>query len=240
MKPGLISAYKRAGVTPAQGRVPALDGLRFVMVFSFACFHLWQQSWLMPSFTVLGVKVALDPWLRTGYLWVDGMLLLSGFLLYLPCARAREAGKPQPGFTGFYRRRFWRIVPTYVIALLAAFFLVALPDARYRTLWEGARDWLAHLTFTHPLFVFSNLKTPLGGALWTLGVEVQFYLLFPLLARAFWRMPLLTYAAAAAVGFGYRAYAMTIPQSPMLLNQLPAFLDVYLNGFVAAAVFVRL
>ena len=88
----LIARYKGASALPPSGRVPALDGLRFIMVFSVSCFHLWQQSWLAPSFTLLGQHFSLDPWLRTGYLWVDGMLLLSGFLLFLPYARAREAG----------------------------------------------------------------------------------------------------------------------------------------------------
>ncbi|HSK68459.1 MAG TPA: acyltransferase [Candidatus Limnocylindria bacterium] len=235
-----LAAYRRAAAPGEKGRVPALDGLRFLMVFSVACFHLWQQSWLTPSFTVLGMHVSLDPWLRTGYLWVDGMLLLSGFLLYLPEARAREAGRPSPGFGGFYRRRFLRVVPTYVLALLAAFLLVALPERRYATGWEGALDWLAHLTFTHPLFHFSNVRTPLGGVLWTLGVEVQFYLLFPLAARAFRRMPAATYLGAAAAAFGFRALAMRHPETPMLINQLPAFLDVYLAGFMAASVFARL
>lgn len=220
--------------------VPALDGLRFLMVFSVAAFHLWQQSWLTPSFSWLGRFVSLDPWLRTGYLWVDGMLLLSGFLLYLPFARAREAGRQPPGFSGFYRRRFCRIVPTYVLNLLAVFLLVALPERRYADAWAALRDWTAHLTFTHPLFAFSTLGTPLNGVLWTLGVEVQFYLLFPLLARAFRRMPLVTYLGMASLAFAFRAFAAAQPSTVMLVNQLPGFLDVYANGLLAAAVFARL
>ncbi len=240
MMQGLIAAYKDKTALPAGGRVPALDGARFIMVFSVAAFHLWQQSWLTPSFTLFGLRVSLDPWLRTGYLWVDGILLLSGFLLYLPYARAREAGRRTPSFTGFYRRRFLRIFPTYLLNLLAVFFLVALPEKRYATLWEGARDWLAHLSFTHPLFPFSSVHTPLNGALWTLGVEMQFYLIFPLAARAFMRMPLAAYLGLGAAAFVFRALSLARPDTTMLVNQLPAFLDVYMNGFVAAAVFARL
>jgi peptidoglycan/LPS O-acetylase OafA/YrhL len=236
----LIARYKGASALPPSGRVPALDGLRFVMVFSVACFHLWQQSWLAPSFTLLGQNIGLDPWLRTGYLWVDGMLLLSGFLLFLPYARAREAGRAMLGFSGFYRRRFLRIFPTYALNLLIVFLLVALPERRYATIWEGLRDWLAHLSFTHPLFPFSNTGTPLNGVLWTLGVEMQFYLVFPLVARAFIKMPLASYTGLAAIAFAFRALAMGQAESPMLVNQLPAFLDIYMNGFIAAWAFARL
>lgn len=224
----------------AGGRIPPLDGFRAAFVFSVMAFHLWQQSWLTPTFTLFGHWVSLDPFLRTGYLWVDGLLLLSGFLLYLPTARAAEAGRALPGFSGFYTRRAWRIVPTYLLNLLVVFLVVALPEKRYATFWAAARDWLAHLSFTHPFFAFSSINTPLNGALWTVGVEVQFYLLFPLIARAFRRLPLVTYVLLGAVAFLFRAHAIQVAQSPMLVNQLPAFLDVYLNGFVAAMVYARL
>lgn len=236
----LIAAWHQQTAPARYGRIPALDGLRFLMVFSVVAFHLWQQSWLTPTFTVFGRFVSMDPWLRTGYLWVDGMLLLSGFLLFLPLARAREAGRAASLFKGFYTRRVKRIVPTYWLNLLVVFLVVALPEQRYATSWAAARDWLAHLSFTHPLFQFSSVHTPLNGVLWTLGVEMQFYLIFPFFARAFYRMPLFTYLAGSAIAFLFRAYAMTIPQTPMLLNQLPAFLDVYLNGMLAAMVYARL
>ncbi len=214
--------------------LPALEGIRWLMVFSVACYHYWQISWWAPEVILFGHRLRLSPWLRTGYIWVDGMLLLSGFLLFLPHAQRRVAGADHISFPGFYRRRIARIVPSYLFNLLVVFFALALPQGRYLSFWQAARDWLAHLTFTHPLFTFSNLHTPLNGVLWTLGVEVQFYLIFPLVARAFWHKPLWTYGGALAVSFGFRAYAINQPDSAMLVNQLPAFMDVYLNGFLAA------
>ena len=236
----LTTWYKTGTAQEKGGRVPPLDGLRFLMVFSVAMFHLWQQSWLFLDFTFLGVSVSLTPWLKTGYMWVDGMLLLSGFLLYLPIARAREINRAAPNLKGFYRRRAARIVPTYLLNLVIVYLLVALPENRYATAWEALRDWLAHLTFTHPLFAFSSRNTPLNGVLWTLGVEMQFYLLFPLFARAFHRMPLFTWMLLSGVAFSFRAIAFSQPDSTMLVNQLPAFLDVYANGFLAAGVFAKL
>ena len=230
----LRAAYRKHAARPRPGYLPALDGLRWLMVFSVACFHYWQQSWWAPEVRMLGARVSLDPWLRTGYIWVDGMLLLSGFLLFLPHAQRRVAGGGDIAFPGFYRRRIARIVPSYVLNLLVVFLVVALPERRYATAWQAIRDWLAHLTFTHPWFKFSNLFTPLNGVLWTLGVEVQFYLIFPLVARSFWKRPVMTYLGALAVSFGFRAWAMTQGDSAMLVNQLPAFMDVYLNGFLAA------
>ncbi len=236
----LIAAWQARSAAARSGRVPALDGLRAFFVFSVLAYHYWQRTWLTPTFTLFGQFISLDPFLRTGYLWVDGLLLLSGFLLYLPQARAKEAGRALPGFEGFYRRRLARVLPSYLLHVLLVFLLISLPGGGYPGLWPALRDLLAHLTFTHPLFPFSSMHTQINGALWTLGVEVQFYLLFPLLARAFRRMPLATWLGAAALAFLYRGFAMTRAHTPMLVNQLPGFLDVYLNGFVLAGVFARL
>lgn len=236
----LIARYRQATELHEGGEIPALHGLRAFMVFMVAAFHFWQHSWLTPVIPWFGGRLSLDPLLRTGYMWVDGMLLLSGFLCYLPYAAAKESGRPSPPVLPFYRKRVIRVVPSYLFNVLAVLFLIALPQRRYAGLWEAARDLLAHISFTHNLFWFSYADTPLNGVLWTLAVEMQFYLLFPFLARGFRRMPLLTYGLMAATAFGFRAYAASLPDNSLWFNQLPAFLDVYANGFVAASVFVSL
>ena len=236
---GLIAWYHRQ-TAAEDGHIPALDGLRAAMVLVIGAYHIWQQSWLTPYIPWFGRRISLDPLLRAGYLWVDGMLLLSGFLLYLPHAQAKEANRLSPPVLPFYRRRFARIMPTYVLNLAVVFLVVALPGRLYATPWHATRDILAHLTFTHNLFPFSYLHTPLNGVLWTLAVEVQFYVLFPLLAGAFRRMPLMTYLGMAGSAFLFRWWAAGQTDTSMLVNQLPAFLDVYANGFVAASIYASL
>lgn len=65
-------------------KIPELNGLRVLLVFIVSWYHFWQQSWLTPS---IG-SYSLDYLLRAGYMPVDGTILLSGFLLFLPYARA--------------------------------------------------------------------------------------------------------------------------------------------------------
>ncbi|MBQ7455004.1 MAG: acyltransferase [Clostridia bacterium] len=232
--------------TERGGRLPALDGARVLFVLLVGAFHIWQQSWLTPMVRVGGAFFSFDPLLRCGYIWVDAMLLLSGFLLYLPYAEAAEAGKRLPGVLSFYRRRLLRIVPSYYLCVLVVLLVVALPEGSYRgmdgqlDLWQMGRDLLAHATFTHTLFPFSYTGSPLNGALWTLGVEMQFYLLFPLLGRLFKRWPAPTWLAMAAAAFGYRAWVKTLPDTTLWFNQLPAMLDVYANGMAAAAIYSAL
>ena len=64
--------------------VQVADGLRALSVFIVAWFHIWQQSWLNPVLSIGPVRLDFNAPVRTGYMMVDMMLLLSGFLLFLP------------------------------------------------------------------------------------------------------------------------------------------------------------
>ena len=215
--------------------VAVADGLRAVSIFIVAWFHIWQQSWLTPYIQGKGFYFSLDPLVRTGYLFVDIMLLLSGFLLYLPLARGDAFD-----VKGFFVRRALRILPSYYLSVFLVLFLDALPNGAYGSAASMWQDLISHLTFTHVFFVNSYNGTHLNVVLWTLGVEVQFYLLFPLLAGAFRQKPVLTYLGMTAISFAYRALVMTGAQdTTLLVNQLAGFLDVYANGFVCAALYVR-
>ena len=116
-------------------------------------------------------------------------------------------------------------------------FIISCVRGDYLKTSDAVLDILSHLTFTHNLFYFSYFRSPLNGALWTLAVEMQFYLLFPLLARAFRKLPIVTYFAMAGAAFAFRFWAGNQEDTSLYFNQLPAFLDVYANGFVAASAF---
>ena len=169
---------------PEDSHLDVLDGFRALFILLIGWYHIWQQGWLTPVLRVSEPPVSLDFLLRSGYLWVDGLLLLSGFLLYLPYTKGASA----PPILPFYKRRLIRILPSYLLCILPL-FVAALIGHKYPTPGDAWRDLGAHLLFIHNLFPFSALQTPLNGALWTLGVEMQFYLLFPFLARAYRKSP---------------------------------------------------
>lgn len=215
----------------SEERVDVLDGIRVLFVLLVGWYHIWQQSWLTPH---IG-EISLDFMVRSGYEWVDAMLLLSGFLLYLPYAGGKKLNVLQ-----FYKKRAARIIPSYFLFILIMLFAVVFPQGGYQSVWEGVRDILAHVTFTHNLFEFSYTGSPINGVVWTLAVEMQFYLLFPLLCVCFKKKPLLTWLCMSAVAFGYRAIIRDLPDTTLYINQLPAFFDVYANGFLAASVYLKM
>lgn len=217
----------------------AADVLRVAAIGLVAWYHFWQQSWLDPGFHVAQYYVNLQQMVRNGYLMVDVLLTLSGFLLALPHARAKRDGLAAPSARVFYQKRFWRIVPSYALAVLLVLFLYAMPQDLYSSAGEMTGDVLAHFTFTHNLIPNLLFSTPLLGVLWTVGVEVQFYLLFPLIAWFYRDRPGLTCLLLALCGVAVRLWVSTLPSTAFWVNQMPCMLDLFACGMAAAAIYVR-
>ncbi len=230
--------------------IDVLDGIRALAIALIFWFHLWQQSWLTPYWQTpvwlqsLGLPqvVSFDFLPRSGFLMVDLMLLLSAFCLFLPHARRAVYGDPVPSIGRFYQKRLCRILPPYYLSVLCIFFFVALPSGAYASVNEGATDLISTLTFTQTFFPNVLLGTKLNGVLWTAAVEMQFYLIFPLLAVCFRKRPLITYCTMTAVSLTYlHLFALNNPDSlRVTLNQLPGFFGVFANGMLFAYGYVWL
>lgn len=225
-------------------RIAALDGVRCFSMLIIMGFHFWQQSWLQNIFPdnllrPLGVKHFNLTWIpRTGYMFVDVLLLLSGFCLFLPYARQMaDPLAPEPDPPGVYfRKRAVRILPCYYLVLLV-YLIFWIRPANYGSFGAYLQDVLAHFTLTQVFWPQTYLGTRFATVLWTLSVEVQFYLIFPLLARVFRRFPLQTWTVLCLAAQGYIAFRARLPEGgadAARINQLPAMLAVYANGMLAA------
>ncbi len=119
---------------------------------------------------------------------VEGVYLffmLSGYLL----ARLYLLGDSKFDIDLFYKKRFWRIFPLYMIGVLSCYFLLSISD------------WINHdyiefksraLLLPFYLIGFPNFIIGLSGiklgsltSLWSIGTELQFYFLFPLIIYYF-------------------------------------------------------
>ena len=240
------------GKTPRDDRIDTkhidvLDGIRALAVFCVLWFHFWQQNWIMPYIDMPGLAALGLPGTlsllflpRAGFLFVDWLLFLSAFCLFLPYARAALEGSPMPKASLFYQKRVARIVPSYYFAVLVIFFAVSVPSRDYSDIWHALADLLPTLTFTQTLYPSVLLGTKINGVLWTAAIEMQFYLLFPLLARAFSKKPIWTYLGMFAISVLYlRGYVLEHTGSIRLtVNQLPGFFGVFANGMAASFLFV--
>jgi peptidoglycan/LPS O-acetylase OafA/YrhL len=168
---------------------------------------------------------------QNGFLGVDLFFFLSGFCIALPYARARRDGTPAPRASDFARKRALKIFPSYLLAL--AIFAVAFRD-RFDGPLQELGHFAAHAAFVH---VFSPVTFgSFSGPLWTLAVEVQFYVLFALIAPLVVKRPFFVYACLVAVAVLYRTViaALGFDGDFGWVNQLPAVLDVFGAGVAAA------
>ena len=216
-------------------RVATIDGLRGLAVIGVVWYHIWQISW--QSAVVPFVDFSFQPIAETGFLGVDLFFFISGFVLMLPYAHAHLTGAPRPSLRHFFGRRFLKIVPSYLFAIAA---LIAIGYQTYPSLRDAVRDVGFHLLFVHDWFALTNGS--IDGVMWSLGVEIQFYLLFPLLVLAFVRWPLRTALAMFAVANGWRLWCMFSDHYfyAQRLEQLPAYVDFFAAGMLAAFAYVAI
>ena len=187
-----------SGVTAATSpsRVPALTGLRAVA----ALFVVGTHAAFATGKLTHGYVGALYAHLEVG---VAIFFVLTGFLLFRPWVRAAAAGSAPPHLTRYARHRVRRILPGYVLTVLAVFALytVFTPGPNPGQTWYGL---LRYLTFTQIYtddYLITLLHTGLSQT-WSLAVEVAFYAVLPglayLLLRTGWR-PRRTLAALMAL-----------------------------------------
>ena len=223
--------------------VDVVDGIRGLSVLMVLWFHFWQQTWFMPNYPTpwlrfLGITNLTPSHIRwVGYIFVDMMVLLSAFCLTLPLARAMLLGETVDDACTFYKKRFARIYPSYLLAVLISFGF-QLWWGNYPSVSYAVRDLISHLTFTHTLRADTYVYAPINGVLWTVGLEVQFYVLFPLLTKLFQKSSLLFWGTLTGFGALF-IYQYALQQTPinMQVNQLPTFLPVFANGMLAAYLF---
>jgi peptidoglycan/LPS O-acetylase OafA/YrhL len=199
------------GVRAEVGDIRAIEGLRGIAVLWVVAFHylVLREGKFDDAFVALVNGLApVHALVRNGYIGVDLFFLITGFLLTLPWFKHARDAKPAPSARAFYVRRIRRIVPAYYVqlAFLAAVCLPVLVSWRFvkAELLFVLANLAAHASFLHYATPLTSASFSINGALWTLAIEFQYYLLLPLLAPLFVRRPFAAAAAFVAIAIGWR------------------------------------
>jgi peptidoglycan/LPS O-acetylase OafA/YrhL len=200
-------------------RLPSLTGLRFPAALAVFAYHATLP---IPSLRLMSndrTAYRLADWAgQAGGLGVSFFFVLSGFVLTWS---ARDTDTT----TAFWRRRFVKIYPIYVVAWALAMLLFA---SSY-THTDVALSNLFMVQVWVPSF-YTNFSVDTPS--WSLAAEAVFYLCFPLLLRAFRRVDLrhlkywITGAIAAVVATPALAYAL-FPDTPPVPGGLQSSVSQY-------------
>jgi peptidoglycan/LPS O-acetylase OafA/YrhL len=185
-----------APVAESKLRLHSIDILRGLAALSVAFYHIWGHdgSYAFPSIGVVPqtphpdlFSYLISPF-RWGYLGVSLFLVLSGFCIHLPYARKKYA-KGSYEFIGkaFFKRRIWRLYPAYIVAVIGtaialkatSFFPQIAGHFPVPSVW----DIFSHLTMLHGFF--ENQFYSIASVFWSLSLEFQLYLAYPLFLLAF-------------------------------------------------------
>lgn len=148
-------------------RNPGLDRLRGLAVLLVLAYHAWPD-------TVPG-----------GLIGVDLFFVLSGYLVTVALLRAPRE------WSRFWVRRIRRLVPALVVVLplgtaLTLLLAPAIP-AKLPLQWAGALTFTSNWLYAGgEASYFARFDPPWWLHLWSLGVEAQFYLIWPLLLALLW------------------------------------------------------
>lgn len=159
---------------PAWTHLPALDGLRGLAVIAVLLFHAGHMD--------------------GGFLGVDAFFALSGFLITsLVIREADTTGRID--LMGFWGRRFRRLLPAVVVLLVvtmlwARWFGTAAEWAGVRNDGPWAQWYLAnwHQISSSTGYWESFTDPPLLNHLWSLAIEEQFYVVWPVVVAVLWRI----------------------------------------------------
>jgi len=217
--------------------IPEIDGLRFIAIALVVAYHAdgyVQVKFNLAPTSVIGEIVARL--LAHGAFGVAFFFVISGFVLGLPFARHHLQGSPPVRLKPYFQRRLTRLEPPYILALILCYLGIVLvghdPNLRLRHLFAS-------------IFYVHNVLYPSTGTVspvaWSLEVEVQFYLLVPLLTRVYGiRSRWLRRGVFAAMGAGVPALQVIpfIGHLPWVTHSIIGTLQYFVAGLILVDVYV--
>lgn len=231
-----LQSFRR--VTTTGNFIAEIDGLRLMAIGTVLLFHLaLNLSIKSPAaYPVAGQGHWISSITHYGAHGVELFFIISGFILALPFAAHHLTGGKQVRLGSYYMRRVTRLEPPYIISLIGMFVLI---------LWfknvdvaEYTRHFLASLTYSHNLIY--RAESFINNVAWSLEIEIQFYLLVPLISNVF----AIRNKAARRMVIGSVALCtilgewLWIDSSSIFYLTIVRFLHFFLMGFLLADVFL--
>tara|TARA_B100000683_G_scaffold164455_1_gene158382 strand:- start:3783 stop:4940 length:1158 start_codon:yes stop_codon:yes gene_type:complete len=171
-------------ITTSGNFIPEIDGLRFVAIVSVVLFHLFgfieNKDGSVYNNTYNFDFIA--NFLKNGNFGVQLFFVLSGFILGLPFAKHYLKDSNKVSLKSYFLRRISRLEPPYVIVM----FLLLIGNifiSKNLSNTEGFQSFLASVAYMHN-FIYAE-PSLINTVAWSLEIEIQFYILAPILSLFF-------------------------------------------------------
>ncbi|WP_316838235.1 acyltransferase [Pedobacter nutrimenti] len=177
-------SFKR--ITSSGSFIPEIDGLRFIAITSVVLYHI--TGYLMTkkgqNSEYSSYYLFLKQMFSNGHLGVPLFFVISGFILAMPFAKHYLKENKPVNLRNYFIRRLTRLEPPYVLVMTILLF-GAVYIAKNITLGDGLISYLSSITYCHNFIYGKDVLPLLNGVTWSLEIEVQFYILAPVLAYMF-------------------------------------------------------
>jgi peptidoglycan/LPS O-acetylase OafA/YrhL len=208
--------------------IPEVDGFRFLAIFIVVIAHtstLFTFPSIARTLTLIFRREVIN-----GKIGVYLFFTISGFILAMPFAGSHLLESNSVNITRYFKRRVTRLEPPYILIMLIRFPLALM--YKHAKLETFAPHLIASLLYAHNLAYgsYSVIYPPA----WSLEIEIQFYILAPLLATVYIiksavaRQLLL---AGAVLGSATLANSLIVPGTRLSLCILNYF-QYFLAGFL--------
>jgi peptidoglycan/LPS O-acetylase OafA/YrhL len=173
-----VSGQIEAASTSRFSRLSSVDALRGAAALGVVLYHTVGPNALFGPRVLNWLAIPILPMIRFGYVGVFLFFVISGFCIHLSRAKAQVENKSPVSFTAFWKRRFRRLYPPYIIALVLYLGITAF-TTKFQLTPFYVWDVVSHVLMLHNLD--SRTVYSINGVFWTLAIEEQLYLAYFLL-----------------------------------------------------------
>ena len=170
-------ASPESAATKSGGRILELDGLRGIAALMVVVFHYVNNQLVTSSVPGAGMLSKLTEF---GWVGVDLFFVLSGFLIGSILIRNKPS---KQYFSTFFVRRVVRIVPNYFLAVGLFILITNLSFFKdnYFLTSNNVIPWWSYFAMVHNIYMgaLQNLGNQAMSITWSIGIEEQFYIIFP-------------------------------------------------------------
>lgn len=231
-----IILSKLTRITSSGKYIEEIDGLRFIAIALVVFYHLNGYIAVNNKHEYSDAKEdygLLNYFFEKGNVGVPLFFVISGFVLALPFAEQYLNQTKRVSLKKYFLRRLTRLEPPYLLVLVVMFLGEALV-IHHQSVMVLLKSLLASAFYLHNV-VFPGILPVINCVTWSLEIEVQFYILAPIIALVFRLGPI---QRRIALIMSILAFPILQNYYPTSINWLYLHVQYFLLGFLIADFYI--